>query len=281
LSWSTARSHRVGALGLALGLAGLAAAVGAAEDAPPLVELAFLEARLEEWPELTAVAREEAAEHLKPEGLQRLDRAIGEAFGRERLVSSVSAGLLAWADAERRRALREWYATPLGARVRGSGRGVVAADALGSLPEYLSAAMLGTEPSARLQALRRLDAAMGQTRDVLDVALAIALATGRGTHELACAPAAAWPSAEQRIRARVEASRRLVEVRVAAFLDFAYRDLATSDLSRVTGFLASSEMLWFGEGLDAEIRVALAQATQRSSELLAPHVAQACARGAS
>jgi hypothetical protein len=245
------------------------------EDVVLLVAAGQVRVRVAEWTELSVVGSDWAAARLDDATLALLEREAARAFAPEELLGGISTGL-GGASASEVAAVRAFVATPLGRRTLGVDRTHLPVESLRRMPEDQSGRLLDGLEGPRWDALRRLDAATGMTRDTAITSTGLGVAIGSGAWKLACRPPERWPAAASRLEQRIGALYRYVEPAVAAAIDARYHDLPTSDLARLAHF-AETDGAWLYQRIGESLRAALARSGQDLLTRLAPEITDRCA----
>lgn len=192
-----------------------------------------------------------------------VDRVVAGAYAAERLQALVHEAMGPRVHEANLGQVLAWYRTA-------AGRKIMAAETVAAMPQAQAeiaafARARATHPTepARVERLRRLDAAAGASEFTFDVIVAVAEGLRRGVEP--------FMSVERR-RALAGANREVAEARPRAVeqlratllvnSEFVYRDVSDGELDAYLGFLTSLGGRWF----TTEIHRALLHAMRASTE---------------
>lgn len=230
-----------------------------------------VEDHIQEWPELTSVARDRAGRDLTREDLARVQGWLEQAYAPERLRSEIENALLAEASASRFSALAEVASSPALARHRervGRQQGI---EGLALQPARMARVMARGLAPRRALAVHRLSAATGQSRNLLAVALSIGEAIARAHQGLLCREPAEVSNAAELQRQEIASASRDFESHVMHLLNLAYWDASDQEVAEIVSAMESPEPRWFyarlSVHLDEALRLSEAELTNRVTEM--------------
>lgn len=239
------------------------------------LDLAELERHVEEWPELTAGARAEAARRLDADANAALQRALDAGFDPTRLEDELAARLRAAPGADTR-ALGAFASSPrarglVAARARASGPA-----GLRDFPVFASDLQARRVSAARAEAVRAIEREIRLAAHAGALALRVGRAAVRGTAALLCRPSG--PDDPDEVRERERVTRRLgpFQERVWAWRLFRLRTVPEADVARYAAFLEGDAARAFHAALDRAHASALDAAMRRFRAALLPAVEARC-----
>lgn len=192
-----------------------------------------------------------------------VDRVVAEAYGAERLQALVHEAVGPRVDEAKLGQVLAWYRTAAGRKITSAETVAAMPQAQAELAAFARARATHPTEAARVERLRRLDAAAGASEFTFDVVVAVAEGLRRGVEPFL--PVERRRGLAGADREVAEARPRAVEQLRATLLansEFVYRDVSDGDLDAYLAFLLSPDGRWFV----AEIHRALLHAVRASTE---------------